>query len=136
MYSNFYLHIHKLKFFYFQLQTLLSEELCSKLLALYSFGNGRIINKSVYYSDCVELLAEGERCYQFELSKENTHRVLFISVLDSAKDPPQFIDISLEKHEKWSQYVDSYMGSESEDLNPQKQHLFLLRFVFSYSLFF
>jgi len=96
-----------------QLQSLLSEEVCTKLLALYSFETAKPTGpkESLYHSNCVELLQE-ERCFKFEFELAPARGAFLIQLLDSVNNPPQFVDFSVDKHEKWSQYVDSYVGHD------------------------
>ncbi len=51
-----------------QLQALLSEEKCSKLLALHSYECTRGGSEELYHSNIVDLLAE-ERCFRFEFNQ-------------------------------------------------------------------
>jgi len=52
-----------------------------------------------------------------------------ITLLDSVHNPPQFIDpnVSDERHEKWSQYVASYLRSDEFRIDPKRRHVFLIR---------
>eukprot|EP01114_Cavostelium_apophysatum_P019570 TRINITY_DN6344_c0_g1_i6.p2 TRINITY_DN6344_c0_g1~~TRINITY_DN6344_c0_g1_i6.p2 ORF type:complete len:658 (+),score=243.67 TRINITY_DN6344_c0_g1_i6:2183-4156(+) len=107
-----------------QLQTLLSEENCSKLLALYSHTISKPpINESLYYARCIEIL-DDERCFRFEFEKAPNRGDFKIQLLDSFHNPPQFVDI---EKEKWAQYVEKYLGTDETNLDPRKQHVFLLR---------
>lgn len=109
------------------LQTLLSEEICSKILGLYSYELSRNFpQESVYYSNCVELLEE-ERCFRIDFIKVKEHGTLIIKLLDSQKHPPEFVEFSLDKQEKWSQYVEHFIGSEENKLESKKHNVFLKR---------
>ena len=52
------------------MQQLLSEEQCSKLLALYSYECSRPSGptESVYHSNCVEIL-EDQKCFKIQFEK-------------------------------------------------------------------
>jgi len=109
-----------------QLQSLLSEEICSKLLALYSFECSRPSGRkeAIYHSNCVELL-ENERCFRFEYEVGPNSGEYTIQLLDSASNPPKYV--VLDQHEKWSQYVDNYVGTEDTHLDARKHRVFLMR---------
>jgi hypothetical protein len=77
-----------------QLQNLLNDETASKLLALYSYEAARpqrIPKVSVYHSNVVQLL-DDERCFriEFEPTSSPSARDLYIGILDSSSNPPEF----------------------------------------------
>jgi len=73
----------------------------------------------------VELLAE-ERCFRFEFNQTSSD--LTIQLLDSLHNPPKFVEFSVDKHEKWSQYVENYVaGAEEPNVDPRKHKVFLIR---------
>lgn len=109
------------------LQVLLSEEQCSKLLALYSYECARSkANESVYHSNCVEIL-EDHRCFRFEFSRPNFGDFT-IQLLDPIHNPPKFVEFNVDKHAKWSQYVENYVNANEEmNLDVKKHHVYLIR---------
>lgn len=112
-----------------QLQSLLSEEVCSKLLVLYSYENAQSKKhkESLYYSNCIDLLGE-ERCFKFNFIQESPGiGKLTIQILDSIQNPPEFIDFSAQKQEKWSEFIEHYAGTEENDLENKKHNVFLKR---------
>jgi len=113
-----------------QIQTLLADEICSRLLALYSYEWSRTTGPNVplYHSNSVEILRD-ERCYKFDFYLAPELGAFTIQLLDSVHNPPQFhhIDLANERQDKWSQYVDNYTAADLPNLDVQKHRIFLTR---------
>jgi len=107
-----------------QLQTLVSDDICAKLLALYTYEGARPKGsiEVIYHSNVLELMGE-EKCFRFEFAQDTSE--FTVQLLDSAQKP-RFLDLSFSK-DKWSEYVDSYVQSESSNLDVRKHKVFLLR---------
>jgi histone deacetylase complex regulatory component SIN3 len=108
-----------------QLQTVLSEESCAKLLALYTYEGSRPKGslELIYHSNVLELLNEDERCFRFEFNQDTCD--FSIDLLDGT-EKPRFLDLSFSK-EKWAEYVDNYMQAQDTSLDVRKHKLFLTR---------
>jgi hypothetical protein len=106
---------------FLQLQTILSEEICSKLLAWYSFQVSKgTADEITYYANCVDVLRE-DKCFRFEsvvVSQMDEKKIRFIffsrqkkkspddnpgfltiQYLDTNSNLPAFVDFSIEKQE-------------------------------------
>lgn len=107
-----------------QLQTVISDDVCAKLLALYTYEGARPKGsiEVIYHSNVLELMGD-EKCFRFEFDHETDD--FTIQLLDSTQKP-RFLDLSFNK-EKWSEYVDSYVQSEASNLDIRRHHVFLLR---------
>eukprot|EP00005_Dracoamoeba_jomungandri_P004864 CAMPEP_0174252262 /NCGR_PEP_ID=MMETSP0439-20130205/1801_1 /TAXON_ID=0 /ORGANISM="Stereomyxa ramosa, Strain Chinc5" /LENGTH=1190 /DNA_ID=CAMNT_0015332775 /DNA_START=101 /DNA_END=3673 /DNA_ORIENTATION=+ len=107
-----------------QLHTLISDETCAKLLALYTYESSRTggFLETVYHSNVLELLGE-EKCFRFEFNQETQE--FEILLLDPTLKP-RFLDLSFNK-EQWSEYVENYVQSEASTLDVRKNQIFLLR---------
>ncbi|ELR12555.1 paired amphipathic helix protein sin3, putative [Acanthamoeba castellanii str. Neff] len=108
-----------------QLQILITDDSCAKLLALYAYEGSRPRGslEVIYHSNVLELLPEDDRCFRFEFSQESCE--LTIQLLDST-DKPRFVDLSFDK-DKWAEYVENYVQSDKSHLDVRKHKVFLLR---------
>lgn len=108
-----------------QLQILITDDSCAKLLALYAYEGSRPRGslEVIYHSNVLELLPEDDRCFRFEFSQETCD--FTIQLLDST-DKPRFVDLSFDK-DKWAEYVENYVQSDHSQLDVRKHKLFLLR---------
>eukprot|EP01116_Phalansterium_solitarium_P019014 TRINITY_DN5195_c0_g1_i1.p1 TRINITY_DN5195_c0_g1~~TRINITY_DN5195_c0_g1_i1.p1 ORF type:complete len:1266 (+),score=480.31 TRINITY_DN5195_c0_g1_i1:73-3870(+) len=111
-----------------QVQQLLSEEVCTELLKLWSHQNvvPAASRDVVYYSNCVEQL-ENERVFRFRAVLTGERRELGVLMLNPSHTPPEYVGIPLDKHSKWSQYVSNYLMSEESQVDPRARHVFMLR---------
>lgn len=108
-----------------QLQILITDDSCAKLLALYAYEGSRPRGslEVIYHSNVLELLPEDDRCFRFEFSQESCD--FTIQLLDSS-DKPRFVDLSFDK-DKWAEYVENYVQSDKSQLDVRKHQVFLLR---------
>jgi paired amphipathic helix protein Sin3a len=108
-----------------QLQILITDDSCAKLLALYAYEGSRPRGslEVIYHSNVLELLPEDDRCFRFEFSQESCE--LTIQLLDST-DKPRFVDLSFDK-DKWAEYVENYVQSDKSHLDVRKHKVFLLK---------
>lgn len=110
-----------------QIQSILSDDVSGKLLALYAYEEARQSGflENIYNANALEILGE-ERCFKFEYELAPNAGQLGISLLDSVNQP-RYLELSFNK-EKWSQYVDTYaQGDTTNDVDVRKHRIFLLR---------
>jgi paired amphipathic helix protein Sin3a len=110
-----------------QIQSILSDEISGKLLALYAYEEARQSGflENIYTANALEILGE-ERCFKIEYELAPQAGNVGITLLDSVNQP-RFMELSFNK-EKWSQYVDNYaQGDTAADLDVRKHHIFLIR---------
>lgn len=112
------------------LQTTLSEELGSKLLAMYALETtGGNVNEELYRYQCSDLLNDA-RCFRLEFHKPSETfggSYLTFTLMDPIRNPPIYVDINSDTHKKWAEYVQSYAGTEETHVDPQKNRVFLNR---------
>ncbi|PRP88642.1 paired amphipathic helix containing protein [Planoprotostelium fungivorum] len=116
-----------------QLQTVLAEEDCNKLLALYSSmaTKSNAERDNAYHSHCISLLGE-DKCYRFEFEFSPKVGLFTIELLDSAHHPPRYIDFSVTpvtKHAKWLAYVENWLKEDGSALESKRHNVFLKRNV-------
>lgn len=110
-----------------QIQSILSDDVSGKLLALYAYEEARQSGflENIYNANALEILGE-ERCFKFEYELAPNAGSLGMTLLDSVNQP-RFMELSFNK-EKWSQYVDNYtQGETTSDLDVRKHRIFLVR---------
>lgn len=110
-----------------QIQSILSDDVSGKLLALYAYEEARQSGplENIYNANTLEILGE-ERCFKFEYELAPNAGQLGMTLLDSLNQP-RYMELSFNK-EKWSQYVDNYAtGETASDLDVRKHRIFLLR---------
>jgi paired amphipathic helix protein Sin3a len=109
-----------------QLQTLLTDDTCAKLLNLYAHheegSTNRDFLESIYHANVLEILGE-EKCFRFEFDTNSGG--FSIQLLDSSHQP-RFAELSFSK-DKWKEYVIQYVQSDSGDVDVRKNHIFLIR---------
>eukprot|EP01090_Pellita_catalonica_P004226 TRINITY_DN14064_c0_g1_i1.p1 TRINITY_DN14064_c0_g1~~TRINITY_DN14064_c0_g1_i1.p1 ORF type:complete len:976 (+),score=212.24 TRINITY_DN14064_c0_g1_i1:59-2986(+) len=106
-----------------QLQVIISDDECIKLVALYKYERARAVGEeNAYRSNVIGILGD-EKCFRFEFNQRSGH--FTIQLLDSSHKL-HFVDLSFHK-EEWSKYVNEYMQSDGTNIDVQKHKVFLLR---------
>eukprot|EP01119_Soliformovum_irregulare_P017282 TRINITY_DN5110_c0_g3_i1.p1 TRINITY_DN5110_c0_g3~~TRINITY_DN5110_c0_g3_i1.p1 ORF type:complete len:1099 (+),score=261.83 TRINITY_DN5110_c0_g3_i1:72-3299(+) len=117
-----------------QLVSILDEEVCSKLLALYSHETSQSNpHDAIYYYHCLETLSETEsRILKFEFNRSNdpeAESIFAIWLLDPTSQPPPYLCVDVtddtRRHDKWSQYAQQYL--HSDPTLPPNHRVFLKR---------
>jgi len=108
-----------------QVQLILSDETCTKLLSLYTYEASRATGfiTQTYLANVMEVLGE-ERCFKFEFEQAPRFHEFTIQLLDS--NQPRYMELSVNK-DKWNNYVENYVHGDSNQIDVRKHHIFLLR---------
>jgi len=108
-----------------QAQSVLSDELCAKLLALHE----QSLSPEAYASSVRDALQD-ERCFKLELELAPQAGRLGVQLPDppsnAAGTRPPYMDLGFAK-DKWAGYVDQYTTGDAADLDMRKHRVFLLR---------
>jgi len=108
-----------------QVQLMLADETCTKLLSLYTYEASRATGfiEQTYLANVMEVLGE-ERCFKFEFEQSPKFSEFTIQLLDS--NQPRYMELSVNK-DKWNNYVENYVHGDSNQIDVRKHHIFLLR---------
>lgn len=116
-----------------QVQTLLTDETCSKLLSLHFYEDSRTngFMESIYHSNAFQLLGTEQRCYRIEAIRQNSFGRLTFLVFHSFQEP-KFVPLSATK-QSWTEYVETYLTDPPQDdtlgdvIDPRDHRMFLHR---------
>jgi len=108
-----------------QVQLILTDETCTKLLSLYTYEASRATGfiTQTYLANVMEVLGE-ERFFKFEFEQAPRFNEFTIQLLDS--NQPRYMELSINK-DKWNNYVENYVHGDSNQIDVRKHHIFLLR---------
>lgn len=116
------------------IQTMLSEDDCGRLLALYTLMSAKGNRDEVYHSNILHELGDA-KCYRFHFEFSPSTGQLNMELLDNIDNPPSYVELyslPTSKHAKWSQYIEDYLSANSPmtlKLEASKHGVFLKRNV-------